>query len=149
VNNTTGVGLVESYTLDTNSSRAANISTRGHVGTGDDVLIGGFIVSGHDSKTILARALGPSLGAPADPSLLADPSVELHDSEGQLVASNDNWNTGSQVTEILATGIPPNDGREAALIATVAPGDYTAVVKGANGSQGVGLIEIYDLDSSD
>jgi len=149
VNNTTGVGLVENYTLDTNNSRAANISTRGRVGTGDDVLIGGFIVSGHDSKSILVRALGPSLGAVGDPSLLADPSIELHDSGGQLVASNDNWNTGSQVNEILATGIPPTDGREAALVVTVAPGDYTAVVKGANGSQGIGLVEIYDLDPSD
>src|SRR5262249_54394195 len=106
VNNTTGVGLVESYTLDTNSSRAANISTRGHVGTGDGVLIGGFIVSGHDSKSILVRALGPSLGAAGDPSLLANPMVELHDSEGQLVASNDNWNSGNQVNDIIATGIP-------------------------------------------
>ena len=149
VNNSTGVGLVESYTLDTNSSRAANISTRGHVGTGDGVLIGGFIVSGRNSKSILVRALGPSLGASGDPSLLSDPSVELHDSEGQLIASNENWNTGTQVSEIVATGIPPGDGREAALIANVAPGDYTAVVKGANGSQGIGLVEIYDLDPSD
>ena len=149
VNNTTGVGLVESYTLDTNSSRAANISTRGHVGLGDDVLIGGFIVSGHDSKSILVRALGPSLGASGDLTLLADPSVELHDSDGQLIASNDNWNSGDQMSDIIATGIPPSDSREAALIATVAPGDYTAVVKGTNGSQGIGLVEIYDLDPSD
>jgi hypothetical protein len=149
VNNTTGVGLVESYTLDSNSSRAANISTRGHVGLGDGALIGGFIVSGHDSKSILVRALGPSLGENGDPTLLADPSVELHDSDGQVIASNDNWNSGTQANEIIATGIPPTDSREAALIATVAPGDYTAVVKGTNGSQGVGLVEIYDLDSSD
>ena len=146
VNNSTGVGLVESYTLDTNSSRAANISTRGHVGVGDDVLIGGFIVSGHSPKSIMVRALGPSLGATSDSTLLADPLVELHDSDGQLVASNDNWNTGDQASEIIATGIPPNDRREAALIATVDPGDYTAVVKGARGSQGIGLVEIYDLD---
>jgi hypothetical protein len=146
VNNSTGVGLVESYTLDTNNSRAANISTRGHVGTGEDVLIGGFIVSGHDAKSILVRALGPSLGEAGNPNLLTDPLVELHDSQGQLVAANDDWNTGGQVNEIVATGIPPIDDREAALIATVTPGDYTAVVKGANASQGIALVEIYDLD---
>jgi len=149
VNNTTGVGLVESYTLDTNASRAANISTRGHVGVGDGVLIGGFIVSGHNSKTILVRALGPSLGENGDPTLLADPAVELHDSDGRLIASNDNWNSSDQANDIIATTIPPPDSREAALIATVAPGNYTAVVKGTNGSQGVGLVEIYDLDPSD
>ncbi|MGH9807884.1 MAG: hypothetical protein ACRD9W_11590, partial [Terriglobia bacterium] len=145
-NGTSGIGLVESYTIDTNASHAANISTRGYVGSGDDALIGGFIVGGQTSKTILVRALGPSLGASAGGSVLADPEVELYDGDGQVIASNDNWNTGSQVSEIMATGIPPDDPREAALIATVAPGNYTAVVSGVDGGEGIGLVEIYDLN---
>ena len=142
VNNTTGIGLVESYALDTIATHAANISTRGHVGTGDEALIGGFIMGGTTSKNILVRALGPSLGGT---DALADPLVELHGSDGQLIAINDNWNTGAQQSEIIATGIPPNDSRESALIATLAPGNYTAVVRGADGGEGLGLVEIYDL----
>ena len=143
VNNTTGIGLVESYALDTSATHAANISTRGHIGAGDEALIGGFIVGGNTSKNIIVRALGPSLGGVG---LLADPLVELHDSDGQLIALNDNWNTGGQQSEIIATGIPPNDARESALIAVLAPGNYTAVVRGANGGVGLGLVEVYDLD---
>ena len=143
VNNTTGIGLVESYALDTSATHAANISTRGHVGAGDEALIGGFIVGGTTSKNIIVRALGPSLGGG---DVLADPLVELHDSDGQLIAMNDNWNTGSQQSEIIATGIPPNDPRESALIAALAPGNYTAVVRGADDGEGLGLVEIYDLD---
>lgn len=143
VNNTTGIGLVESYALDTSATHAANISTRGHIGAGDEALIGGFIVGGNTSKNIIVRALGPSLGGVG---LLADPLVELHDSDGQLIALNDNWNTGGQQSEIIATGIPPNDAGESALIAVLAPGNYTAVVRGANGGVGLGLVEVYDLD---
>ena len=143
VNNTTGIGLVESYALDSSATHAANISTRGHVGSGDEALIGGFIVGGTTSKNIIVRALGPSLGGVG---VLADPLVELHDSDGQLIAMNDNWNTGAQQSEIIATGIPPHDSRESALIAVLAPGNYTAVVRGADGDEGRGLVEIYDLD---
>ena len=142
VNNTTGIGLVESYALDNSATRAANISTRGHVGVGDEALIGGFIVGGTVSKNIIVRALGPSLGGT---DVLADPLVELHGSDGQLIATNDNWDTGGQQSEIIATGIPPSDSRESALIATLAPGGYTAVVRGADGGAGLGLVEIYDL----
>jgi hypothetical protein len=142
VNNATGIGLVESYALDSGSTRAANISTRGHVGTGDEALIGGFIIGGTTSKNILVRAIGPSLGG-AD--ILADPLVEVYDSGGQLVMMNDNWNTSAQQSEIIATGIPPSDTRESALIAALAPGNYTAVVRGADGGVGLGLVEIYDL----
>ena len=142
VNNTTGIGLVESYALDSGSTRAANISTRGHVGAGDEALIGGFIIGGTDTKNILVRAIGPSLGG-AD--ALADPLVEVYDSGGQLVTTNDNWNTSVQQSQIMATGIPPSDTRESALIAALAPGNYTAVVRGADGGVGLGLVEIYDL----
>ena len=144
VNDTTGIGLVESYALDSNATHAANISTRGRVGGADEALIGGFIVGGATSKKIIVRALGPSLGGVGD--VLADPLVELHASDGQLLAMDDNWNTGSQQNEIIATGIAPNDSRESALIAVLAPGNYTAVVRGADGGEGLGLVEIYDLD---
>ncbi len=146
VNSTTGIGLIESYTLDTNSTHAANISTRGRVGAGDDALIGGFIVGGHASKTILVRALGPSLGNSGVDDVLGDPLVEMYDANGQLFASNDNWQSGGQTEQITATGIPPSDPREAALIAIVPGGDFTAVVRGADGGEGLGLVEIYDLD---
>ena len=121
VNNTTGIGLVESYTLDTNASHAANISTRGRVGVGNEVLIGGFIVGGHTTKRIIVRAIGPSLGGSGF-SVLADPVVELHGSDGQLIALNDDWASGSQQGEITATGLQPGNARESALIATIPSG---------------------------
>jgi hypothetical protein len=145
VNNTTGIGLVESYTLDTSASHAANISTRGRVGAGDDALIGGFIVGGQTAKRIIVRALGPSLG-PSGLAVLADPVVELRGSDGQLIALNDDWATGSQQGEIAATGLQPNNSRESALIATIPSGNYTVIVQGAAGGAGIGLVEIYDLD---
>ena len=145
VNNTTGIGLVESYTLDTNASHAANISTRGRVGVGNEVLIGGFIVGGHTTKRIIVRAIGPSLGG-SGLSVLADPVVELHGSDGQLIALNDDWASGSQQGEIAATGLQPGNARESALIATIPSGNYTAIVQGVNGGTGIGLVEIYDLE---
>ncbi|MEO7167166.1 MAG: matrixin family metalloprotease [Spartobacteria bacterium] len=146
VNNSSGVGLVESYTLDAGSAHAGNISTRGRVGTGDEVLIGGFIVGGKTSKSIIIRALGPSLGLSGIDGALANPLIELHDSDGQLVALNDDWQNSPQAAEITAAGFMPNDSREAALIATLPPGGYTALVRGADGGEGIGLVEIYDLD---
>ncbi len=145
-NNTSGIGLVESYTLDTSATHAANISTRGRVGTGDEALIGGFIVGGQTSKTIIVRALGPSLGTLGVAGALADPAVELHNGDGALIASNDNWNESPQQSEISASGFAPSDARECALLATLAPGGYTAIVRGADGGEGIGLVEIYDLD---
>ena len=146
VNNTTGVGLVESYTLDNNASHAANIATRGRVGIGQNALIGGFIVGGRPPKRIIVRAIGPSLGASGFTGLLADPLIELRNGDGQLIGENDDWQSGGQRDEIIATGIPPNDAREAALIATIPPDNYTAVVRGADGGSGIALVEIYDLD---
>lgn len=141
-----GIGLVESYTLDTSATHAANISTRGRVGADDEALIGGFIIGGQTSKTLLVRALGPSLGTIGVAGALADPSVELRNGDGQLVALNDDWGSGTQAGEINADGFAPNDTREAAVLATLAPGAYTAIVRGENGGEGVGLVEIYDLD---
>ena len=147
VNGTTGIGLVENYTLDTYAgSRAANISTRGYVGTGDTSLIGGFIVTGMPAKQVIIRALGPSLAGSITARVLRNPAVELRDGNGQLIISNDDWQQSPQANQIRAAGIPPNDPREAALLATLGPGNYTAIVHGGAGDVGLGLVEIYDVD---
>jgi hypothetical protein len=146
-NNTTGVGLVEAYDLDqAANSKLANISTRGFVDTGDNVMIGGFILgpSGASSAKVIARAIGPSLTASGVANALQDPTLELHDANGTTIASDDNWKD-TQQSEIEATGIPPTDDRESAIVATLAPGNYTAIVRGKNNTTGVGLVEVYNL----
>jgi len=146
VNDTSGIALVEGYTLDSNTTRAANISTRGRVGVDDEALIAGFIIDGGASKKVIIRALGPSLGAGGTGGVLANPLVELRDSAGDEIATNDDWSSGPQQAEIVATSIPPSNPLESALIATLAPGTYTAVVRGADGGSGLGMVEIFDLD---
>jgi uncharacterized protein (DUF1800 family) len=123
-------------------SSAVNLSTRMVVQTGDNVLIGGFIVYGSGQKKIAVRGMGPSLPVAGK---LSDPMLELHDATGAIVASNDNWRT-SQEAAITAAGLAPTNDLESALIATINPGAYTVVVKGVNDATGVGLMEIYDLD---
>jgi hypothetical protein len=141
---TTGVGLVEVYDLDlTVDSKLANISTRGFVDRGDNVLIGGTIVVGSGSTNVLFRALGPSV--PGVPNALLDPTLELHDSQGNTIATNDNWRD-SQAAEIKATTIPPPDLREAAILRQLTPGAYTVIVRGKNNTTGVALIEAYQLN---
>ncbi len=125
-------------------STAINISTRMKVETGDNVLIAGFIIKGSGQKKVIVRAIGPSLPVPG---ALSDPMLELHDGSGKLIGSNDNWRS-SQEAALIASGIPPKNDREAALIATLSPGRYTVVVKGVNGITGVGLVEVYDDDSA-
>jgi hypothetical protein len=143
VNDGTGVGLVEVFDLDrTVDSELANISTRGLVQTGDNVMIGGFIVLGQNSQKVLVRALGPSIGVAG---ALADPTLELRNKDGNLLQSNDNWRTGGQQQEIIATTIPPRSDVESALIRTVPPGNYTAIVRGAHATTGIALVEIYAL----
>jgi hypothetical protein len=143
VGNGTGVGLVEAYDLDsTADSKLGNISTRGFVQTGDDVMIGGFIVVGQSSTRVIVRAIGPSLPVPGK---LADPTLELHDGNGTLLQVDDNWRTGGQEAEIIATAIAPSDDLESAIVRTLAPGNYTAIVRGVGNGTGVGLIEAYDL----
>jgi hypothetical protein len=149
-NGGTGVGLVEVYDLDrTVDSNLANISTRGFVDSGDNVMIGGLIVGGGSqlgSARVVVRALGPSVPVPG---ALSDPTLELHDGSGTLVDSNDNWKTrsdgSSQQEEIEATTIPPSNDLESALVRTLPPGNYTAVVRGQNNTTGVGLVEAYHL----
>ena len=146
-NEGTGVGLVEIYDLNAGfGADLANLSTRGFVGTESDVLIAGLIVGSQTggSSEVLVRALGPSLGEMGVSDPLADPVLELHNGDGVLIASNDNW-TSSQRDLIEATGIPPNDPVEAALIVTLEPGNYTAIELGKEGGTGVGLVEVFDL----
>jgi hypothetical protein len=136
-------------------SQLGNISTRAFVQTGDNVVIGGFIVQGNQTKRVIIRAIGPELGAPPYniPNALANPTLELHDRTGALIASNDNWRTTiigriitmNQVRDITNSGYAPGDGRESAIIADLAPGNYTTIVRGVNNTTGVGLVEVYDL----
>jgi uncharacterized protein (DUF1800 family) len=136
--------LVLGSTTALATSSAVNISTRAHVGTGDNVVIAGFIVTGSGQKTVLIRALGPSVPVPG---ALSDPVLELHDATGALVATNDNWRT-SQQNEIIATGLSPNNDKDSAILRALNPGVYTAIVRGANNATGVGLVEVYDLNAS-
>ncbi len=143
VNNGTGIALVELYDLDqTVDSKFANISTRGFVQTGNDVMIAGTIVLGSTPQRVLIRGLGPSLPFSGT---LADPYLELRDSSGTLIRSCDNWNTCGQEAEIIATGIPPTSDAEAAIVADLPAGAYTAIVGGVNSTTGVALVEIYAL----
>jgi hypothetical protein len=142
----TGIGLVEVYDFDqTVDSKLANISTRGFVETGNNVMIGGTIIIGNNPARVLLRAIGPSLTNFSVPNALQDPTLELHDGNGALLASNDNWRT-NQEAEIIATGIPPSNDLESALVRNLAPGNYTAIVRGVNNTVGVALIEAYGLN---
>jgi hypothetical protein len=140
---TTGVGLVEVYDLDlTVDSKLANISTRGFVDQGDNVLIAGTIVVGSGTTNVLFRAIGPSTGIP---NALQDPTLELHDGQGGIIATNDNWQD-SQKDAIEATTIPPTDPREAAILHQLSPGAYTVIVRGKDSTKGVAVIEAYQLN---
>jgi len=155
VNNTTGVALVEVYDISPNAtSILGNISTRSFVQTGDNVMIGGFIIEGGGPKRVIVRAIGPELTQHGVPNPLADPTLDLHDHTGALIASNNNWMTtivggiitSDQFQDIRNSGHAPGDPRESAIIATLPPGNYTAIVRGVNSTTGVGLVEVYDLD---
>jgi hypothetical protein len=126
-------------------TQAINLSTRMRVQVGDKVGIGGFIITGSGPKQVLLRAIGPSLTHFGVPDVLADPVMELHGSGSFATVINDNWRD-TQEAAIQATGIPPTDNLESAILVTLSPGAYTAIVKGKNNTSGVGLIELYDLD---
>jgi sugar lactone lactonase YvrE len=154
-NGETGIGLVEVYDLDTTTGQLANISTRGFVDTSDNVLIGGFITGPNTSRNpnIVVRAIGPSLtdsnGQPLAGSL-QDPTLVLNNANGTAIATNDNWkiddSTGqSQEALIRATQLQPSNDAESALLRSLPPGAYTAIVRGKNGTTGIGLVEVYNL----
>ena len=155
VDNTIGVALVEVYDLSpAPDSILGNISTRAFVQTGDNVMIGGVIVQGTQPRRVIVRAIGPELTQYGVPNALANPTLELHDSTGALIASNDNWQhtiiggiiTGDQVRDIQNSGHAPGDPRESAIIANLPPGNYTAIVRGVNNTTGIALVEVYDLE---
>jgi hypothetical protein len=140
---TTGVGLLEVYDLDAGlGPKAVNISTRGRVDVGDNVMIGGVIIAGQGVQRVLIRAIGPSIPVNGN---LADPTLELHDGNGGLLDSNNNWRTDHEA-EIMATGIAPTNDLESAIIANLLPANYTAVVRGVNNTTGVALVEVYALN---
>jgi hypothetical protein len=146
-NSATGIAIVEVYDLDggTPTARLGNISTRGHVLTVDNVMIGGFIITGAGQKNVIVRALGPSLAQHGVANPLLDPTLELHDGSGAVIPSDDNWRD-SQQTQIKGTGLAPSDDRESAILRTLSAGNYTAIVRGVNGSTGIALVEVYGLD---
>jgi hypothetical protein len=141
---TTGVGLVELYDLDQAAdSSLVNVSTRGFVDRGDNVLIAGTIVAGSGSTNVLFRAIGPSITG--IPNALQDTTLELYDGDGNVVAVNDNWQD-TQRSEIEATQIPPPDAREAAILRELTPGAYTAIVRGKDDAVGIAVVEAYQIN---
>jgi YVTN family beta-propeller protein len=144
VGNTTGVGIIEVFEVDTPESPLINIATRGQVLTGDDVMIGGFIIQGSGPQTVVVRARGPSLAQAGVPGVLQNPVLQLFDGGGALLATNDDWQTASNASTIQASGFAPSDASEAAILMTLQPGAYSAIVTGANGTTGVAIVEVFD-----
>ncbi len=141
-NNSTGVGVVEIYDLErTADSKLANISSRGFVQTNDNVMIGGFIVTGTGTQNVIVRAIAPSLTVPGK---MADPTLELRDGNGMLIRSNDNWRT-DQEAQIIASTVPPTNDLESAIVAALPTGGTTAIVRGKDGTTGVAVVEVYQL----
>jgi uncharacterized delta-60 repeat protein len=127
--------------------RLFNISTRGPVLTGEDVLIGGFVIGGSSPKTVMVVAIGPSLAGAGIPNALADPTMTLvRSSDGAILATNNDWQSAANADAMRATGLAPANARESAILMTLPPGAYTAIVSGVNGSTGVGLVAVYEVD---
>jgi hypothetical protein len=145
-----GIGLIELYDLSaTDPGELGNLSVRAQVGTDDNVLIDGVILQGGTPKRVVFRALGPSIsanGAPL-PGTLQDPVLDVYDGNGTLLRSNDNWKDAPNASDIQASGFAPSDDRESAVLLTLGPGNYTAVVRGANRSTGIALGETYKLSN--
>jgi hypothetical protein len=136
-----GIGIVEVLEIDNPASPLVNIATRGRVQTGDNVMIAGFIISGSAPQTVLIRARGPSMSAYGVPDLLADPVLQLY-SGATVIASNDNWGSAANASDIQASGLQPTDARESAILITLVPGPYTAIVTGFGGTTGVAIVEV-------
>jgi hypothetical protein len=137
---------VEVYDLAAGvASKLGDISTRAFVSTGNDVVIAGFILgSSTGNDTVVIRGLGPSLGASGLSPVLADPILDLFDSSGTIIQSNDNWQAGAGAAQITALGLAPSNNLESAILATLPPGSYTARLSGVNSGTGLGLVEVYD-----
>jgi PKD repeat protein len=144
VSSNTAHALVEvEQTTTPSAAQLLNISSRLRAQTGDNTLIGGFIITGTSAKKVAVRALGPSTQVPG---FVPDTILELHDSTGALVTSNDNWGDSPEASQIQAVGLAPGDSRESAILRLLNPGAYTAVVRGKNNAIGTAVVEAYDLD---
>ncbi len=151
---TPAIGAATNTAPPTPIPQLTNISTRALVETGENVVIGGFIVQGDEAKRVIIRALGPELTQHGVAGALHNPYLELYNGTGALIASNDNWVstiiggiiTQNQVRDIMNSGYAPSNGLESAIIADLPPGNYTAIVRGVNDTTGVGLVEVYDLN---
>jgi hypothetical protein len=147
-NQTTGIGLVEIYDTDqTVDSQLANISTRALVQTTDNVTIAGFMLGVNNTASQIAlRGIGPSLASFGISNVLADPTLELHNANGTIMISNDNWTDDPvSAAQLTATGLAPQNPNESGIFTALPPGDYTAILAGKNGGVGVGLVEVYNL----
>ena len=145
-NETTGVGLVEIYdTNQTASSQLANISTRGLVLTNSNVMIGGFILGGNGNTNVVIRGIGPSLAQAGIADFLADPTLELHDGNGTLLASNDNWQDDALASQLTALSLAPQNAAESGIYRSLPPGAFTAILAGTDSGTGIGLVEIYNV----
>ena len=145
---TTGVGLVEVYDNDQAAdSQLANLSTRGFVQTGNNVMIGGFILGGDTGDTQVAiRGIGPSLTQSGLSNVLADPTLELHDSNGTTLVSNDNWQDDpASASQLAINGLALQNNLESGIFTVLPPGAFTAILAGKNGGTGIGLVEVYNL----
>jgi hypothetical protein len=139
-----GTGIVEVYEVDQPATPFGNLSTRARVGTGFDLTIGGFVITGSASQTVVVTGKGPSLAAYGIANTLADPTLTLVRSSDQtVVATNDNWASGSNVAALQASGFAPSNSLESAIYISLAPGAYTAILSGVNGGIGTGIVEVY------
>jgi arylsulfate sulfotransferase len=137
---------LESTKFPTVGPQALNLSTRGLVGTGDNVLIGGFIITGTDPKTVVLRALGPSLGGFGVSDVLGNPVLSVYDSSHTLIATNDNWQSDPNHFIVESNGLAPTNVSESAMARSLAPGAYTVIVTGTDATPGIGLVELYDIE---
>jgi hypothetical protein len=147
VGNTTGVGTVEVYDNDQAAdSQLANISTRGFVQTGQDVMIGGFMLGGNANTDVAVRGIGPSLSQFGLTGVLADPTLDLHNGNGTVMITNDDWTSDAvSAGQLTANGLALSNAKEAGIFTSLPPGAYTAILTGKSGGTGIGLIEIYNV----
>ena len=146
----TGIGLVEIYDVDQSVPLAnvelADISTRGLVQTGNNVMIGGFILSNGNETSIILRGIGPSLAQSGITNPLADPTLELHDNNGALLVANDNWQDDpTTAAQLIAYGLGPTSPLESGIYISLPSGLYTEILAGNNDGMGVGLVEVYNI----
>jgi hypothetical protein len=144
--NSSGVGLVEVYDLNQEvDSKLANLSTRAHVSTSENIVIAGFMLGGSSNDRIVVRGIGPSLSATGLADVLADPVLELRDTNGTLLNANNDWqDNAASAAELIAAGLAPTNNLEAAIVTTLPPGGYTALLAGQNNGTGIGVVEVYD-----